>query len=307
MFCWHVEDNYMYSVSYLHEGAPKTWYGVSPANASEFDRVFKTRGFPDQVAADPQLLLKKSSMLPPSMLLEEGVPVSRVVQKPGQFVVTLPQAYHAGFSHGANTAEAVNFMLADWLPYARLSMAAYRALRREPVLDIEQIVVQAALDSHSAEVEREAQALVAEELRLRRQLRKSGCAEQPMETRDKLYALGRGPPCFECGHVCHLSFAQLGVDRSHGTSHPPRTEACLLHAAALVEGAAEGDGPLTLFTRYEDAWLQQLPRRGKHAASATLQPPADVPRYHSVAAVAAVVVSPKPSGEKLGKKQKLRR
>ena len=31
MFCWHVEDNYMYSVSYLHEGAPKTWYGVSPA------------------------------------------------------------------------------------------------------------------------------------------------------------------------------------------------------------------------------------------------------------------------------------
>ena len=26
MFCWHVEDNYMYSVSYLHEGAPKTWY-----------------------------------------------------------------------------------------------------------------------------------------------------------------------------------------------------------------------------------------------------------------------------------------
>merc|ERR1740130_1314736 len=35
MFCWHVEDNYMYSVSYLHEGAPKTWYGVSPANAVE--------------------------------------------------------------------------------------------------------------------------------------------------------------------------------------------------------------------------------------------------------------------------------
>ena len=25
MFCWHVEDNYMYSISYLHEGAPKTW------------------------------------------------------------------------------------------------------------------------------------------------------------------------------------------------------------------------------------------------------------------------------------------
>ena len=41
-----------------------------------------------------------------------------------------------------------------------------------------------------------------------------------MEARDKLYALGRGPPCFECGHVCHLSFAQLGVDRSHGNLNP---------------------------------------------------------------------------------------
>ena len=55
MFCWHVEDNYMYSVSYLHEGAPKTWYGVSPANATEFERVFKTRGFPAEARADPQL------------------------------------------------------------------------------------------------------------------------------------------------------------------------------------------------------------------------------------------------------------
>ena len=79
----------------VNPNIPCTRYGVSPANAAEFDRVFKTRGFPDQVAADPQLLLKKSSMLPPSLLLEEGVPVSRVVQRPGQFVVTLPQACRA--------------------------------------------------------------------------------------------------------------------------------------------------------------------------------------------------------------------
>jgi histone demethylase JARID1 len=24
-FCWHVEDNYMLSLNYMHSGAPKTW------------------------------------------------------------------------------------------------------------------------------------------------------------------------------------------------------------------------------------------------------------------------------------------
>ena len=73
------------------------------------------------------------------MLLAAGVPVSRLVQEPGQFVVTLPQAYHAGFSHGFNTAEAVNFMLDDWLPYAKAADQRYRLLGKEPVIDVDQV------------------------------------------------------------------------------------------------------------------------------------------------------------------------
>jgi len=118
MFCWHVEDNYMYSISYLHEGAPKTWYGVSPRQAAAFDRVFADVAFPRDVESDPTLLIKKATMVPPSMLTRRGVRVCHALQRPGEFVVTLPQAYHAGFSHGFNAAEAVNFMLLDWLPYA---------------------------------------------------------------------------------------------------------------------------------------------------------------------------------------------
>jgi hypothetical protein len=119
MFCWHVEDQYMYSTSYLHEGAPKTWYGVSPRYAERFERTF-SRAFASKVDVDPELFVKKASMVPPWQLLDAGVPVCRAVQQAGQFVVTLPQGYHAGFSHGFNTAEAVNFVLIDWLSYARL-------------------------------------------------------------------------------------------------------------------------------------------------------------------------------------------
>lgn len=42
-------------------------------------------------------------------MLFHQVPVCRLQQLPGQFVVTFPKAYHAGFSYGFNCGEAVNF------------------------------------------------------------------------------------------------------------------------------------------------------------------------------------------------------
>lgn len=91
-------------------------------------------------------------MLPPALLEAHGVPVYCARQHAGQFVITLPQAYHAGFSHGFNTAEAVNFVLSEWLPYAKLANERYRAMRREPVLDLEDLLMRAAGADHSPEV-----------------------------------------------------------------------------------------------------------------------------------------------------------
>jgi len=41
--------------------------------------------------------------------------VVRTDQCAGEFIVTAPRAFHAGFNQGYNFAEAVNFCPADWV------------------------------------------------------------------------------------------------------------------------------------------------------------------------------------------------
>ena len=85
---------------------------------------------PHLFAADPNLLHKLVTMLSPRQLAARGVPVCRVVHRPGTFVVTFPDAYHAGFNAGFNVAEAVNFAVQDWLPTGTDSVARYQQQQR---------------------------------------------------------------------------------------------------------------------------------------------------------------------------------
>jgi histone demethylase JARID1 len=74
-------------------------------------------------------VLQVRAVVDPLTLRQAGVAVHRLVQHPGEYVVTLPQAFHAGVSLGLNLGEAVNFGLADWLPYGWQASLSYRMLR----------------------------------------------------------------------------------------------------------------------------------------------------------------------------------
>lgn len=94
------------SINYQHCGASKTWYGIPGHAALEFERVVREHVYTtDILSSDGEdgafdVLLGKTTLFPPNILLEHKVPVYKAVQKPGEFVITFPRAYHAGFSHG---------------------------------------------------------------------------------------------------------------------------------------------------------------------------------------------------------------
>lgn len=40
-FCQHVEDHHLYSLNYLHWGAPKIWYGIAGRDALKLEAAMK--------------------------------------------------------------------------------------------------------------------------------------------------------------------------------------------------------------------------------------------------------------------------
>ncbi|KAK3026690.1 hypothetical protein RJ639_041537 [Escallonia herrerae] len=140
MFAWHVEDHYLYSINYHHCGAAKTWYGIPGHSALDFEKVVREHVYThDILSTDGEdgafdVLLGKTTLFPPNILSEHDVPVYRAVQNPGEFIITFPRAYHAGFSH------AVNFAIGDWFPLGSIASCRYALLNRMPLLPLEELL-----------------------------------------------------------------------------------------------------------------------------------------------------------------------
>ncbi|XP_009141408.2 lysine-specific demethylase JMJ15 [Brassica rapa] len=117
-FCWHVEDHHLYSINYNHFGEPKVWYGVPGTHATSLEKAMR-KHLPELFEETPDLLHGLVTQFSPSILKDEGVPVYRAVQRAGEYVLTFPRAYHAGFNSGFNCAEAVNVATVDWLSHGQ--------------------------------------------------------------------------------------------------------------------------------------------------------------------------------------------
>ncbi|XP_072540065.1 lysine-specific demethylase 4A [Salminus brasiliensis] len=129
-FAWHTEDMDLYSINYLHFGEPKSWYVVPPENGKRLERLAKGF-FPGSAQSCEAFLRHKMTLISPSILRKYGIPLEKVTQEAGQFIVTFPYAYHAGFNHGFNCAESTNFATQRWIDYGK--QAALCSCRKDMV------------------------------------------------------------------------------------------------------------------------------------------------------------------------------
>jgi histone demethylase JARID1 len=94
----------------VHWGETKTWYGVPGSDAEKFEAAIKCEA-PDLFQAQPDLLFQLVTLMNPKRVTDAGVRVYACNQRAGEFVITCPKSYHAGFNHGVSAEVTDIFLL----------------------------------------------------------------------------------------------------------------------------------------------------------------------------------------------------
>ncbi|XP_076819433.1 lysine-specific demethylase 5A-like isoform X2 [Clavelina lepadiformis] len=229
-FCWHTEDHWTYSINYMHWGEPKTWYGVPREDACKFEHVMQESA-PELFNNHPDLLHHLVTTMNPSTLLKRGVRVVRTNQCAGEFMITFPRAYHAGFNQGYNFAEAVNFCPADWVPVGRECVAHYRKMRKCCVFSHEEIICKVAHNPDDLDVQvaaviyKDMLIMLQDEKELRKHLLSLGVEKAEREAFELVPDDER--QCLHCRTTCFLSAVTCTCT--------PENMVCLRHVDKLCE------------------------------------------------------------------------
>ncbi|GAA5991295.1 hypothetical protein JCM5350_005324 [Sporobolomyces pararoseus] len=247
-FAWHKEDHYTYSINYHHLGDTKTWYGIPGEDDEKLEAAMR-RAAPELFDQQPDLLFQLVTLMSPGHLKENGCRVYAVDQRPNEFIITFPRAYHSGFNHGFNFNEAVNFALPDWIPIGLKCIERYREIKKNPVFSHDELLMTIAQHDKNPRTSRwllpNIKAMVERELADREAVRALDPVpeevHEPQDREEEEYQ------CEYCKTLAYLSQV-VTQDGSH--------VACPEHATQLPAGE-----PRIFRTRFTDSELVQLSNR----------------------------------------------
>ncbi|KAI7560203.1 PLU-1-domain-containing protein, partial [Hortaea werneckii] len=240
-FCWHNEDHFAYSANYQHFGETKTWYGVPGEDAYKFEAAMKGE-MPELFETQPDLMFQLVTLARPEKLRKAGVRVYAIDQHAGEFVVTFPRAYHAGFNQGFNFNEAVNFAPIDWEPFGKEGVERLRNYRKQPCFSHDEMLLTAGGRDNSIKTSKwlapAMEQMRDEELAARKQFLEGADAESGVAAAEPyLGPRYKGTPemidpekeeeeciCHYCKCYCYLSRFRCNKTGKH---------LCLLHAGSF--------------------------------------------------------------------------
>jgi len=266
---WRREDHQLYSITYNHWGAAKTWYTVPASAAEQLENCFKNL-MPDVFEDNPDALKRLFTMLSPNALMAAGVPVYTLEQYPGEYVVTYPGAYYATFNCGLNCTESVNFAPPDWLAFGLESVERNRLHASPSLFSHDQLLCDSAEEPSAITAPflwPEIARLLLNETNARDELLSSGVSRStrivvdeenddssnPRTVRPKDEPCGHGE-CIVCRHILYLSGVCCSCD--------PSRKACLRHAAELCDCKLSNR---TMFYRKTLADLEKLTEKTERA------------------------------------------
>lgn len=117
-FPWHTEDMDLYSINYVHFGAPKSWYAIPPEHGRRLERLASSY-FSASHKVCKAFLRHKMTLISPTVLKKNAIPFNKITQEAGEIMITFPFGYHAGYNHGFNCAESTNFASERWIEYGK--------------------------------------------------------------------------------------------------------------------------------------------------------------------------------------------
>ena len=130
-------------------------------------------------------------------------------QYAGEFIITFARGYHAGFNHGYNLAEAVNFAPPDWLQLGRSCVEHYSMMRRFCVFCHDELVCKMATHPDTLTLQvaaccyQDMLTMVETEKKHRRALLEGGVREAEREAFELLPEDER--QCAICKTTCFMS------------------------------------------------------------------------------------------------------
>ncbi|XP_066592555.1 uncharacterized protein Jarid2 [Prorops nasuta] len=115
--CWYRDPHGLPWIEYLHTGAKKIWYGIPDEHNNSFRKAL-SKMVPRYCKSKTIWLPSDTAMVPPELLVNNGVPLCQTVQEPGQFIVVFPKAFTSSICTGYVVSESVYFAQSSWLETA---------------------------------------------------------------------------------------------------------------------------------------------------------------------------------------------